>query len=241
MKIKYALLKQEEGKRFCYVNEVEKPYYDHYFYNDKEGEYQFELKKWKSNHKRFEVHKDYEEKFINLCRTMSIEKVLVDKYGSFLPALKLGIEIPAEKIGTIRIPYIHRFITYAIILPESEFKRCGEGDNTCNCKNQNECGYTSKDKKCECDEPIADNHNFCMDCGNKIEENINIIDKSGYIINKDSQDELITSRELNHLEWIHERLQFVHKENPFLDYMQLFSIIINKLKQNYDIKKKRHG
>jgi hypothetical protein len=40
----------------------------------------------------------------------------------------------------------------------------------------------------------------------------------------------LTQQEILHLEWIHARMQFIHKENPNYDYMLKFAEIIKKLK-----------
>lgn len=56
------------------------------------------LKEWTSNTKEYEVHREYEQKFIDICREISQTKGLSDEHGSFLPALKKGMVIPTEKI-----------------------------------------------------------------------------------------------------------------------------------------------
>jgi len=40
---------------------------------------------------------------------------------------------------------------------EENFKRCGEGENVCNCKTQDECGYLFTDEDNE--------YSSCPDCG----------------------------------------------------------------------------
>lgn len=39
---------------------------------------------------------------------------------------------------------------------------------------------------------------------------------------------MLTKNELEHLKWVYERMQYVHKENPQYDYMLKFRHILNK-------------
>ena len=41
----------------------------------------------------------------------------------------------------------------------------------------------------------------------------------------------MTIKDINHLEWVHERMQFVHNENENLDYMIRFKEIIEQAKK----------
>lgn len=42
----------------------------------------------------------------------------------------------------------------------------------------------------------------------------------------------MTQRDIDHLQWIHERLVHVHKENVHYDYMIRLRQIINELKEH---------
>lgn len=46
----------------------------------------------------------------------------------------------------------------------------------------------------------------------------------------DANPNKLTPEEIEHLEWVRSRLEFVHKENPNFDYMLKFAEIIKKLK-----------
>ena len=52
---------------------------------------------------------------------------------------------------------------------ETEFKRCGEGENTCNCKMEAECGYLFTDEDNEyssCEKCGSDSRwETCWQCG----------------------------------------------------------------------------
>ena len=51
----------------------------------------------------------------------------------------------------------------------------------------------------------------------------------------------MNQKDINHLEWVYERMQFVHNENPNLDYMKRFREIIETCKDgsrcNHDFTK----
>lgn len=42
----------------------------------------------------------------------------------------------------------------------------------------------------------------------------------------------MNNKDITHLEWVYERMKFVHNENPHVDYMIKFRKIIDELRQS---------